>query len=128
MEIVRRGIEALNRGDLDSFCQGLGPEIKWEEMPSLGPDAAAYTGVTSVRGALESWLGMWTDYEAVAHRCVDAGDNVVILFTERGRGRESGVAVEREMGIVHTFRSGKVIHSRLFGNWNEALKAAGSSN
>lgn len=127
VEIVRRGIEALNRGDLDAFCEGLGPEIEWEEMPSLGPDAAAYRGVTSVRGALESWLGMWTDYEAEAVRCADAGDDVVILFTERGRGRDSGVAVNREMGIVHTFRSGKVIHSRLFGNWSEALEAVGLS-
>ena len=125
VEIARRGLEALKRGDLDAWSEAFDPAIEWEETASLGPDAAVYRGVASVKEAVENWLGMWIDYEIEAHRYVDADDGVVVLSTERGHGRDSGVAVERELGMVHTFRDGKVVRSRLFGSWSEALEAAG---
>jgi ketosteroid isomerase-like protein len=127
VEIVRRGTEALQRGDLDAAFADADPELEWEEMPSLGPDAAVYRGVDSTREAVESWLGMWSDYRAETSRYVDAGDDVVVLSTERGRGHDSGATVERELGMVHTFREGKIVRTRLFGSWSEALEAAGVS-
>jgi ketosteroid isomerase-like protein len=93
--------------------------------PSLGPDAATYRGIEALRDATQSWIGKWNDYSFDVLRYADAGDEVVVLAQERGRGQTSDVSVEREVAQVHTFRSRKIVHTRLFGGWKEALEAAG---
>jgi hypothetical protein len=70
---------------------------------------------------------MWTDYGFEVHDCLDAGDQVVVLARERGRGRSTGVRVERELGQPHELRHGTLIRTCLYGSWAEALEAAGLS-
>jgi ketosteroid isomerase-like protein len=67
-------------------------------MPELGPDAAIYRGVEDVREAVGSWTRMWTEYTFEVRDYLDAGDDVVVLVRDRGRGRSSGAIVEREFG------------------------------
>src|SRR3954462_11595849 len=125
VEIVRRIAEAYSRRDWDSALADFDPEVKWMEMPSLGPDAATYTGLEQLREAVESWIGMWGEYDIEVCRYVDAGDAVVALIRERGRGGTSGATVEREIGELFTVQKGRVVRVRLYGSWSEALKAAG---
>ena len=126
VEIVRSNVEAFERGDWDFAFANVSPEIEWEETAGLGPDASVYRGSDEARKALESWLGMWEDYESEVVRYVDAGDEVVVLGRERGRGR-SGVTVERDIAQVHALNDGQVVRVRLFASWREALEAAGLS-
>ena len=126
VETVKRGFEALNRGDWETLLAGFDPGVEWIEMPSLGPDASTYVGTEAMRGAMESWFSMWTDYRIELSRCLDSGGDVVLLAREHGKG-PGGVAVERELGEVFTLSNGKVIRVRLFGSWSEALEAAGLS-
>jgi ketosteroid isomerase-like protein len=125
VEIVSSAVKALGRGDFDGAFAAADPEIEWEEMPSLGPDAAVYRGVARAKEAVESWRGMWTDYESETSKLVEAGNDVVALSKERGRGRDSGIVAERELGTISTLRDGKIVRVRLFGSWSEALEAAG---
>jgi ketosteroid isomerase-like protein len=127
VEVVRSATEAFLAGDWDRAFASFDAEIEWEETPGLGPDAAVYRGVGEVRQAVKSWVGMWIEYDAEVHEYRDAGDDVVVLSRERGHGKASGAVVERHVGTVHTLRNGKVVRSRLFGSWGEALEAAGLS-
>jgi ketosteroid isomerase-like protein len=124
VELARRGVEAFVAGDWEAWFEGFDPEIEWEETPSLGPDASIYRGIDEVRGAVESWIAMWTEYTFEAREYRDAGDEVVVLVQERGRSR-TGVNVERELGEILTIRDGRLIRVRLYGSWAEALEAAG---
>src|SRR6185295_19100600 len=125
VEIVRRGVEALARNDWDTILAGCDPDVEWVEMPSLGPDVATYTGTEELRDAVQSWTQKWTEYKLEVSRYAQAGDEVVVLSQERGRGTLSGVEVERHLGQVLTLQDGKVVCVRLYGNWSEALEAAG---
>jgi ketosteroid isomerase-like protein len=125
VELVRRGAEAMTRGDWDAGLAGCDPAIEWVEMPSLGPDASTYIGVDELREAIQSWTDMWDQYDFEVVRYADAGDEVVVLSREHGSGGASGVAVERDMGQVFTVRDGRVVRVRLYGSWTEALEAAG---
>jgi ketosteroid isomerase-like protein len=127
VEIVRRSVEAHQRGDLDAAFAEFDAEIEWVETESLGPDAAVYRGTANARLAVEAWLGMWAEYESMTEQIIDAGNEVVVLMTERGRGKGSGVEVERELAGVHTLRDGKIVRTRLFGSWDQALEAVGLS-
>jgi ketosteroid isomerase-like protein len=127
VEIVRSALEAGSRNDWNAVTAFVDPNVEWVEMPSLGPDASSYTGIEELRQAMNSWMGMWSDYDVEVARYADAGDNVVVLFRERGHGGVSGAAVERELGEVFTLQGGKVMRVRLYGRWDEALEAAGLS-
>ncbi len=127
VEVVRRSMEAFRGGDWENAMTAFHPDVVWEETPSLGPDAATYRGINAVRDALQSWTSRWEDYSYSVSRYAEAGDDVVVLIKERGRGRASEATVQRETGEVHTFRDGKVVRTRLFGSWREALQAAGLS-
>src|SRR3954469_10763784 len=95
VEIVRSGLEAAARNDGDAAMASVDPNVAWEEMPSLGSDASSYTGIEELREAVNSWIAMWSDYEAEFARA------------------------------VFTLREGKVVRVRLYGSWAEALEAAG---
>jgi ketosteroid isomerase-like protein len=125
VEIVRRAFEAAVREDWTSALAAFDLDVEWVEMPSLGPDASTYTGFQEARKAIESWMGMWSEYSFEVARYADGGDDVAILIREKGHGGLSGAAVERELGEVCTMREGKVVRVRLFGSWAEALEAAG---
>jgi ketosteroid isomerase-like protein len=127
VEIVRRSADAFSRGDWDGALANYHPDIEWMEMPSLGPDASTYTGRKQLREAVESWIQMWGRYDTEVCRYLDAGDDVVALVRELGRGATSGAAVEREIGELFTVREGRVDRVRLYGSWSEALEAAGLS-
>ena len=127
VEVVRRNTEAILRGDLDAAFENVDPRVLWEETAGLGPDASVYRGIAEAREALESWFGMWSEYESEVVEYLDAGDEVVTLSRERALGR-SGVTVEREVGTVSTLSNGQVVRVRLFAGWREALEAAGLSD
>jgi len=127
VEIVRSSVEAAARNDWAAAMASVDPNVAWVEMPSLGPDASTYTGTEELREAFNSWIAMWSEYDAEIARYADADDDVVVLIRERGRGGISGAVVERELGEVFTLRDGKVVRVRLYGSWTEALEAAGLS-
>ncbi len=59
---------------------------------------------------------------------LDAGDKVVTLAIEHGRGRASGATVEaRRTAHVWTMRANKAIRVDLFLDRAQALEAAGLS-
>src|SRR6185503_11814090 len=102
VEVVRRSVEAVAAGDWKTVSEVVDPEIEWIETPGLGPDAAVYRGIEEARAAMGNWTGMWTDYAFEVHEYLDAGDQVVVLVHERGRGRGTGVSVVRDLGQVHS--------------------------
>jgi ketosteroid isomerase-like protein len=127
VDLARRGVELFVAGDWEAWFEGFDPEVEWEETAGLGPDASLYRGIEEVRAAVEKWIGMWTEYTYEVRDYLDAGDEVVILAQERGRGRRTGARVERELGQILTLRDGKLLRVRLYGSWAEALEAAGLS-
>ncbi|MCA1695962.1 MAG: nuclear transport factor 2 family protein [Actinobacteria bacterium] len=127
VEIVRRAAEAFARQDWNAADELCHPDVEWSEMPSLGPDASTYVGVEQIKEAVNSYIHLWGEYDLEIARYDHAGDEVVILSREQGRGGASGAVVQREMGQVTTVKKGKIVRVRLYGSWAEALQAAGLS-
>jgi ketosteroid isomerase-like protein len=106
--------------DEDPF-ELLADDVVWE-VPMFDHDES-FHGHLGVAEFFRRWLGTWEGYEfelEEMHPCTDG--RVVTLFTERGRGRGSGVPVEiRPLG-VWTVADGKVVAYRGYMDRDEGLR------
>ena len=56
VEVVRRGVEALNARDLDRhYVESFDPEVEWRTSAE-DPDAATHRGLQAYKRYLEQWL------------------------------------------------------------------------
>ena len=124
VEIVRRGFEAYNAGDLGSLREVYDPGVVWHHLegwpepgPSVGQDAVLRE-VEQLRGA---WQGL--DKLEILGDPVDVGDRVVVRVVWRGSG--SGPNVAMEFAYLFTLRKGRVITIQMYWDHAEALEAAG---
>jgi ketosteroid isomerase-like protein len=127
VEVMRRMYEAWLRND-PAALDAIDPEIE------LHPDPEAhwvgvnriYRGHDGIGEYVRTIYEAFEDYHPEIERFLDAGDKVVTLAVERGRGRGSGAEVEENRTAhVWTMRHGKAIRLDLYLNRAEALKAAG---
>ncbi len=127
VEIVKRGVDAYNRRDVEALLEVLDPEVEWHPgvlIPFEG-EARVYRGHEGVRemvdDVFEALAEIYTEYSEIR----DLGDRVVAIGRLRTRGRESGAEIESAFGSVTDVRNGKAIRVRTYLDPKEALEAAG---
>ena len=91
------------------------------------PSAGVLHGHPGVERFFRDWLGAWRDFEVETSEYLDAGDSVVVVFRQRGIGRQSGIHMERDFFSVYDLRELKVVRYRMYESREEALEAAGLS-
>ena len=125
VEIVRRSIEAYNRGDLDAVFKDAAPDFEYDLSRAVGPWRGVYGrdgALSQIREIVESWE--WVRVEQ--HELIEVGEHVVAPWTMRGAGRD-GIELEARATFVWTFRNGSVVRLCLYQELDEALEAAGLS-
>jgi ketosteroid isomerase-like protein len=125
VETVRSMLAAWSEGRFDEALEYFDPELVWEQ--TVQPEGWVTHGTDEMQQALRTWLGTWTDYAATFQEYVDAGERVVVVGTERGTAKGSGIEVERKTITVYTLRSGKIAHAKSYETRDEALEAVGRS-
>jgi ketosteroid isomerase-like protein len=127
VEIVLRIQEAVARGDVDGFLAEVHPDGEYRaaiQQAMEGDD-----GVIRGHEGLRRWLGdlhdLYEELETQVLEVRDVGDQVVIAFVVRGRGRGSGVTLEQPLAQVVTLEDGKAINVRDYFSADEALEAVG---
>jgi ketosteroid isomerase-like protein len=123
VDLVRRCVTARDRGDYSAARDLVDPEVVVDL--SVRPDGRVYNGRLEAARALEAWVDLWDEYRYVPEQFLDAGDRVVVLFRESGRGRESGVPSEMLGATVWTIRDGKVVHTKVYADREQALEDVG---
>lgn len=83
-----------------------------------------YRGPEEYRRFLERWWGEFEEPEVDVHELIDAGDQVLVSLTFRGRGKLSGVEATWNLWQLWTARDGKVVRGQGFTSRQEALEAA----
>jgi ketosteroid isomerase-like protein len=123
LDLVRRMMDAGNRGDLTAWASGLHEEIEYFPLPE-NPQTEPLHGIPAVLDFVADWIEPWEDYKVDVTRTVDAGDRVFIATKHSGR-HETGAEISMDMYIAGAFRDGKIIELRWFMNEPDALEAAG---
>ena len=125
LEAVRLVHEAWTRRGSPSASGRLDPGIEW-----VNPPGAVESGIR--RGLEEFDAAAGRVAEGFEDVCLEideyldaGGGRVVAIGTWRGRGRGSGINVERRLGFLWTVRGGRAIRFEWFPEPSQALEAAG---
>jgi uncharacterized protein len=123
---VRRGFEAMNRGDIEGTLEMMDPSIEWhptEDFVEAGP----FRGHAGVRQLLGFLLNAFDSYAIEPQEFIEAGDKVIVPVHQSGRGKGSGAKVDVRYIVVFTLRDGKGVRVDSYYDREEALKSAGLS-
>lgn len=82
-------------------------------------------GHDGLRDFWRELYGAWDNYEHEVHELIDAGDHVISIVTDRGRGRASGAEVEIDAFGLWTVRDGKVVRVAWLSTREAVFAAAG---
>jgi ketosteroid isomerase-like protein len=132
VEIVREAFDREARRDV-SVLDAYDPEVEMDFSASPFADFMATSGrlrgLGEVRSRFRDWYEAFEHVEADLDELIDAGEQVIVVFTYRGRGRASGAEVEwKQMAGLWTFREGKVVRVAWLRTREHALEAAGLRN
>jgi uncharacterized protein len=125
VELVRRGYEAWNAGDMAAVAEGCHPDVVWhhvEGWPEPGPSVGREAVIRAMQQMREAFDTQ--KFEPLA-QFIDAGDRVLVKAVWRGIGQ--GPEVEMQFTHVFTVRDGKLIEGQTFFDHAEALRAVGLS-
>ncbi len=127
VELVREACDAWASGDFVRAYASWHADIEWDTAHfEAWPEDSVYRGKDEVRRFLEEeWLGNWDLHEARVENVLDAGDHVVVFWSQRMVGRGSGAPAELKSAQVWTLRDGKVVRIDNYTDHAEAVEAAG---
>jgi ketosteroid isomerase-like protein len=124
VEIVRKVIDAFNRGDLDAWLGFLSPEVAWESLPLPG-FRDVYRGRAEAREWRELLLEVFDFRLEIDETTALSDDRVLMAARGRGRGRGSSIPVERASWEILWLADGLITRRQVFWTRDEALEAAG---
>jgi ketosteroid isomerase-like protein len=131
VEVVRQVFEAIASRDSKAALALYDPGIEWDatQDPTMRAmfGSGVYRGQDDLRRFFREWYEAWDDIRNEPEELIDAGDSVVVVVTDRARGRASGAEVVRTHAAVWTIRAGKVTRVVWFPTREQALEAAGLS-
>jgi ketosteroid isomerase-like protein len=127
LELVYRGVDAMNRRDLDEILDLVTDDFEWfAAFTGGGPlEGPVYRG----KGDLTRYLGQmaitWSELEFEIESLRDHGDRVLVLANVHAVGRGSGVRLEQQFAAVYEIRDGKIARGWNCRDLAEAQHAAG---
>ncbi|HEY0515629.1 MAG TPA: nuclear transport factor 2 family protein [Solirubrobacteraceae bacterium] len=125
VELAKRWEEAFTRYDWAAIDTLMTFDFEW--FPALAGvlEGHGYHGREGFARYVRELEQTWADLLVFVVEFRDLGDRVVSLGRMEGRGRASGVTVDRPVGTIYDFRGGKLSRVRVVLAHEEALRVAG---
>jgi ketosteroid isomerase-like protein len=124
VDFVRRGWEAMERGDFSVALADLSPDLVTHVAQPI-PVAGTYHGREGFLQLSLDWAEGFDELVVTSEEFIDAGDQVVVRALHKSHGAASGVPVETDIYYVFTVRAGKTVRADVFNDRSKALEAAG---
>ena len=120
--MVRQAWSGLDEGDLEAAFKDAAPDVEFDQTGALGMDRGIYT-LDEFKRLTESFINTWQSVRWDADEFIDAGEHVVLAFTNRLTGRD-GITLAAHGTLVWTFRAQRIVRVCLYQDRAEALEAA----
>jgi len=129
VEAFKRGLEAGNRGDVETLLEELDPEVEWHSAlhALLGGEQTVFRGHDGVREMLRDLDEAFGEIHIEMTEIRDLGDRLIAIGHTRTRGKASGVETYTPLAFVTEVKKGKTLLIRAYLDPKQALEAAGLS-
>ena len=123
MATLRRGYEALNRGDVSEVMALIADDITWDPG-ALTPDRdAGAKGPAGFEALIRSWIDAFDDFHIEPLEVSEHGDFLIAFVRQSGRGRASGLDIAIEIAHVWQVENGRAIRLESYRNAEDAWAA-----
>jgi ketosteroid isomerase-like protein len=116
--------EAWGRGDFTPQFDVYADDMEWGWSDDF-PEAGLRSEIGGKSPRLREFLGPWEHWRCSAERYIESGDLVIVFCHYSGRGKGSGVLIERNGAHVWTMRDGKAQKLVVYPSREAALEATG---
>src|SRR5215204_7579129 len=125
VELFRRANDALERGEVDDALleELIDPDVIFE--PLRAPVSGIYRGHDGIRQFIADTAESFDVFRFDRPEIRDLGDRVLAIGTLHIRARQGGVEAAVPTAGIATYRDGRVVHWKYFGDREKALEAAG---
>jgi ketosteroid isomerase-like protein len=123
-ELVYRLVEAWNRSDVEAIVALFDPECEVIFPPDV-PEPGPFYGRGELRRWADGFLAAWEVHHSEVVEMVDAGNSVVAVLHQAGRGVGSGVELDEIDAHVFTIREGRIVRWQNFSERADALESVG---
>ena len=124
IQALKDAYAALNRNDIPAMVQAFDPQIERIE-PADFPAGGTYHGLAAVQAHITNARATWAEGTCEPERFIVAGDKIIVFVYVRVRLKQETEWREGPLADVFTFRNGKAIQFRTFGERQQALEWAG---
>jgi ketosteroid isomerase-like protein len=126
-EGIARQIDAWNRGDIDTWLSQFHPDAVVVMVGGFeGLMGREFHGHEEIRRFCEDWGAMFERVDVDLERVIPRDDGrVLMILTQRTRGRAGGVETSLRWGMLLSLRDGLVIRMENYYDVAEALQAVG---
>jgi len=124
VEIVRRMYDAFHARDpagLDYVDSNVVVDARHRVDGRVG------RGHDELVTILGEWMTTWDDWREEVEEMREVGEQVLVVSTQRGRGKGSGVEWEGRFWMLYEIEGGKIARWTIYDDPSEALEAAGLS-
>jgi uncharacterized protein len=129
VEIVRRGHEAFNRGDLDAVIELYADDAEFRDRINAPDQPTLVKGREAIRQVAEQWIAEFDELRQDADEYTEAGDAVICSVRWHGRGKASGISIDLRQFDVYEIIEGQCVRATLgCRTMDEALEAAAEGN
>ena len=126
VEAYRQGMKAINSGDVEGALRFIDADVTFE--PLRAPVQGAYRGHSGIREWFADTVESFDSFRINHTDIRDLGDGrVLAIGTLHVRGKGSGIETDVPTAAIASFRGGRMVSLKDYGNRSDALEAAGLS-
>jgi ketosteroid isomerase-like protein len=123
VDLVRDGLAAWRRGDIDTALGMAHPEIVSVRAAPL-PDPQTYHGHEGILQMYADWTTDFDEFEMYPLTIDEVGEQVLVEMEQRGVGHASGVEVVGRFWFLYTFSGELAVRQEAYATRDQALAAA----
>jgi ketosteroid isomerase-like protein len=123
VEVVKRMYQAFHGGDAEGALAHFDPDVLVDASRRV--DGGIGHGREELNAIISRWLGAWEEWREEIEEIRDLGNQVLVVATQHGRGKGSGVEVENRYALLYGVEGDSISAMTVYPTPAEALEAAG---
>jgi ketosteroid isomerase-like protein len=120
VEVVKASMDAAQAENVEAALAGYAEDVVFHPLVA-GP----YHGRQGVVEQMMTWMAEFDDFWFESEDYLDAGERVVLLWRQGGKGKSSGVEVMTEGATVMVVVGGFIREAFVYSDRDKALRSAG---